>query len=204
MKHLLAAVALVLSTASFAQAATVAVGGTFADSNANGGAFTLVNGGGDTIIASNNLAYFQGATTPASEWVWRSAGNINNRPNNETTFRFQFDLTGFLLSSTTLSGLWGIDNIGSVLLNGTVISNLPNVVTANFNVLTALSATTGFNAGVNTLDFVVKNAGGPAGFRAAVTVEADVLPSAVPLPAGGVLLLSALAGFAALRRRKAA
>ena len=40
--------------------------------------------------------------------------------------------------------------------------------------------------------------------RAAATIFANVTPTAVPLPAGGLLLLGAMGGLAALRRRKTA
>jgi len=183
-----AAIVLSLGVTSMAQAATVAQGGTDASGT------TFASSG--SLVLSNNAAYFQGPTTPPSDWVW-----LQQDPgNNPVTFNFTFDLTGFQISTASLAGLWGIDNIGSVVLNGTtILSNLPLVEVGNFNVLTAFSSLTGFNAGLNTLAFNVANAGGPGAFRATAVVTA----SPVPVPAAGLLLIGALGGLVALRRRKA-
>ena len=195
MKIVGLAVAAVLSLAAFsAHASTVASFGTGSSGSVTGGTLTPSVSVSDT----NHSAYFQGATTPASNWVWATSLG----PNDSMTYTFEFDLTGYNLNTASLSGYWGIDNIGTVLLNGNILSELPNVVTGNFNVLTAYTASVAsyFNQGINELVFQVANQGGPGAFRAS-----GVVTAAVPLPATLPLLLGAF-GFlgVALRRRASA
>lgn len=179
--------ALVASLALFADAASaaiVAVGGTGSE---GAGGFTLESG---VIVDVPSTFYFAGATTPASGWVWESS-----QASNPLTFLFDFSLSESQVSTASLTGLWGIDNTGSVELNGTVISELPIVTASNFTSLTPLSAASDlFVAGANVLSFQVANAGGPAAFRASVTVETEsVGPSPIPGPAALPLLGGALA-----------
>jgi hypothetical protein len=49
---------------------------------------------------------------------------------------------------------------------------------------------------------VMRRPGASAGGKANFSVELDAMPAAVPLPAAGLMLLSALGGIAALRRRR--
>ena len=169
------------------QAATVASVGTFA------GGTDFISSGGGALVAISDAPYVPNSATSA--WVWDEDVSLS-----PVTFTYSFDLTDFAVASASLSGLWGVDNLGSAFLNGTEISSIPFGFDA-FETLTVLSATTGFLSGVNTLAFVVENTGdfsaiNPAAFRAEVTVTA----APVPLPATALLLLTALGGAAAARR----
>jgi hypothetical protein len=129
-----------------------------------------------------NNDYFQGATTPASNWVWDS--EQSNGENNQLIFTFSFSLAGYDVTTASLSGLWGIDNVGTVLLNGNLLSSLPDVVVENFNTLHAFSAGPGssaFVSGLNVLTFDVGNRGGPGAFRASVEVTAEVSTPSVAI-----------------------
>lgn len=192
LKGVVAAAFMAASVAT-GHAATVAIGGT---GSTGAGGFTLASG---TIVNVSNAAYFNGATTPASNWVWESSRN-----SSPLQFLFKFSLSAFQLASATLSGLWGVDNTGEVKLNGTTISSLPNVVSSNFTALTAFSATSSlFTSGLNTLSFDVANFGvnNPAAFRASVEVTAVAavpLPATLPLMGGAVMAL----GVVAKRRKR--
>ena len=106
-----------------------------------------------TVVDAGHRAYFNGTTTPASDWVWDAANS--NGAGNPLEFTFSFSLEGFDISTAELTGLWGIDNVGNVSLNGTLLADLPNVVVGNFNVLDDFSVGPGsdiFVAGLNILN----------------------------------------------------
>jgi MSHA biogenesis protein MshQ len=157
-----------LSVICMANADVVLQGGT----GSTGAGNIILNGG--TVIDVGNRAYFNGSTTPASDWVWDSLGS--DGVDNPLEFTFSFSLDGFDISTAELSGLWAIDNVGSVSLNGTIISDLPNNISGNYNSshnLSVGSPSGNFVDGVNILTFNVGNRGGPGGFRASVEVTAD-------------------------------
>jgi len=125
------------------------------------------------------------AEGPDSRWIAPQA-NQGNGAGGEYRYRTTFDLTGFDESTASISGEWAIDNEGTdILINGTSTGNLN---TNGFAALTAFTVNSGFVAGVNTLDFVVFNAGagvGPTGLR--VRMSGTVLvpgepPSIVDAP----------------------
>lgn len=193
--------ALVLSaafamTAICANAATVVSTGTF---------------DGNTLFVSSSAGPLVGVSDPYylpddadSGWVWDLNDLIL-----PVTYTLSFDLTGYDLSTVSISGLWGADNYGTIMLNGGAISVIPFGLDA-FQSLTAYSGAGGLLlGGLNTLEFVISNGNpgdpnedpGPTAFRATALVTADL--AAVPLPAGLPMLLGALGlmGFAARRRR---
>lgn len=106
---------------------------------------------------------------PNSKWV---APLLNAGTNlNPGTYVYQttFDLTGFNLSTVTLSGQWAADNSGVVDLNGVPVAGSS---TSGFSSFAPFTISNGFINGVNTLDFLVSNLGSvpnPTGFRAEVS-----------------------------------
>lgn len=103
---------------------------------------------------------------PASRWIGPQASQTTGNAPGDYTYHTEFDLTGIDLAKFRLIGGWTSDNAGTaVLLNGTA-TGLSN--TGAFGSLTPFTITTGFANGVNTLDFVVNNAGdalNPTGLR---------------------------------------
>ena len=201
MNKLLSTIAAgLLVLGSSAHAATIASFGT-------GSTGSVVNGtvtSSEALSDTNNSLYFQGVTTPASDWVWATTSDEFL----SLTYTFEFDLTGYDLTTVSLDGFWGIDNIGTVVLNDDhELSNLPNVVIGNFNVLTGFGSDNSneFNQGMNSLVFSVSNQGGPGAFRAAGAITGELADTApVPLPAAGWMLIAGLGGLAAMRHRSKA
>lgn len=141
------------------------------------------------------------AEGPDSRWIAPSAASGNGNE-GQWTYRISFDLTGFDEASAEITGDWAVDNGGTaILING---SDTGNVNTGGFGAFTAFSVTSGFIAGVNTLDFVVSNAptgANPTGLRVEIlgTVEvpnepANILeaPSNLTVFAGDPFTLSAI------------
>lgn len=183
---------LILTISSLANATLILEGGT----GSNGAGNIYLNGG--TAVDVGHSAYFNGLTTPASDWVWDETGSQNAA--HPLVFTFSFLLTSFDLSSVQLTGLWGVDNVGSISLNGNLLSNLPDVVTSNFNVLHSFSAGANSNffiAGLNILSFNVENRGGPGAFRASVQVTSDTTP--VPEPSTLAIFALGILGLASRR-----
>lgn len=195
LRMLAASLALSIGVATSASAVTVATGATGSGSV---GGFTV--GAGRTIVDTGNGLYDNNpaSTTPTSTWIWDAGGNVSN------TFSFVFDLTGFDASTATLSGTWGVDNIGTASLNGNLLSEIFFGFGAFQNLTSFVTSNSAFfNSGLNTLSFDVTTLGGGAGLRAGVTVTADASAvSPVPVPAAGFLLLAGLAGLGLARRRK--
>jgi hypothetical protein len=119
------------------------------------------------------------------------------------TYQTSFDLTGYDPNSVSINGLWSFDDYGiSILLNGLVVpfsAGLTNVT--GFGGWDLFNISSGFQAGVNTLEFVVENAGGPGGLRTDFVAEGtragEQLP--VPLPLG--LFTLGLAGLGIVARK---
>ncbi len=191
MAHIFKTIALAAAVsvmAIAANASTVAAGGT---GSTGAGGFINPTGTVDT----DNGSYTHVATPQASNWVWVNSPLVEY---GTLDFVFKFDLTHFKLNTASLAGLWGVDNSGTVELNGTQVSSL-NFGLDAFQAMHAFTqGAATFLAGVNTLTFHATNAGGPGAFRASVVVNA----SPIPLPASLPMLAGALFGFGLLTARK--
>jgi hypothetical protein len=147
---------------------------------------------------------------PIPPWVGDDTVSAWIGPNNDTAldgpvgaydYRTTFDLTGFAPGSASLAGLWAADNEGlGILINSVSTGNtLPSAT--SFEAFTPFSITSGFVAGVNTLDFLVNNDGGPTGLRVEISGTATAVGSATPEPASFALFGAGFAGLCMFRRR---
>jgi hypothetical protein len=109
------------------------------------------------------------------------------------TYRTTFDLTGFNLASVVIDLAYYTDDQGEIARN---LMLRPSTFTHG---PASASLTSGFVEGVNTLDFVTFNQGGPGG----VFVGVQDATADVPEPASLALLGGGRLALGALRRRKA-
>ncbi|MBV9399757.1 MAG: RHS repeat-associated core domain-containing protein, partial [Bryobacterales bacterium] len=113
------------------------------------------------------------ADGPNSKWIAPRADAGNNNAVGNYTYRTTFDLTGLNSWTAELHGAVGSDNAVTVMLNGTTVA-----YSTGFTSLTPLTISNGFVAGVNTLDFLINNAGtspNPTGLR--VELAGTAVPS---------------------------
>jgi hypothetical protein len=144
--------------------------------------------GGGSAITYFNPAYFADSST--SRWV--SVDAAGGPGNSTVTF-----ITTFTADSTdTVSGLWGTDNFGSILVNGATVAQLFNTDVNNFNQLHAFSFTPLF--GLNTLEVMLTDTGPPTAFRI------DGFAGSVPEPSTWAMMILGFAGigFMAYRRKQ--
>ena len=136
----------------------------------------------------------------SSQWI--SLSEITNGfPIGWYTFRTTFDLTGYDPNTFSISGNWAMDNctIGpAMLLNGVDTGNelFSNEDSERFRQLYPFTITSGFQTGLNTLDFVVFNWGGPTALLVSMQSSAAYsVPetSSVMMAAIGLLLITAMA-----------
>lgn len=131
-------------------------------------------------------------------------------------FRTTFDLTGFDPLSAAISGIlgWATDDFGrDIKINGVSTSQTTLALCSgsSFCGFTPFSITSGFIAGINTLDFIVQNTpssacpavgcvdiygGNPFGLRVEMTGTAAVSEiGPTPLPSTWLMLLSGFVGL---------
>jgi hypothetical protein len=150
---------------------------------------------------------------PIGPWIGDDSLSAWIRPNNPYNglvndpagvcdFQTTFDLTGLNPATVVLIGQWATDNAGlDILINGTSTG----FTAAGFGGWSSFTLSSGFIAGVNTLDFIVNNlsgdTGNPTGLRVEMSGTGDP-NSQIPEPVSFVLLGAGLVALGMLRRRK--
>jgi hypothetical protein len=141
-----------------------------------------------------------------SKWIGRVSSGDSGVLAGDYLYRTTFNLTGLLPSTGMISGKWSTDNNGlDILINGISTGHTTGV--ADFGSLHTFAITSGFAAGVNTLDFVLHDGtpGAPGGKTGLRVDEIHGSASAVPEPCS--LALLAMGGtplLRLLRRRRTA
>ena len=140
-----------------------------------------------------------------SAWIGPNNDSIIDGPVGLYDYQTTFSLAGFNASTASIFGGWSTDNNGiKILLNGVDTGN-PGTSFVQFATgFAPFSITSGFLAGVNRLDFIVNNGGGPTALRVEMHGSAD-LSGGVPEPSTWALMIGGfgMAG-AMLRRRRSA
>jgi hypothetical protein len=108
-----------------------------------------------------------------SKWIGPKANERHYLKAGKFDYRTTFDLTGQDPNTAILKGKWTSDNNATLYLNGVDTGN--TTPTGGYGSFSHFSVTSGFIAGINTLDFVVRNIRGrnvpnnPTGLRVEFT-----------------------------------
>ncbi len=154
--------------------------------------------GAGIVINSANIPGTWVPNDSTSRWIWQTA---TGQPTDVTRdFRISFDLTGLIPASASISGTWSTDNTGlDIFLNGSSTGNTCGGFTGFCN----FSVTSGFIAGINTLDFRVNDYGVISGLRVGSILGTAAPSTTVPEPGSMSLVFATFipAAILILRRR---
>jgi len=178
--------------------------------------WTVISGPGITtpqaaVVVNDQSPSGRYAQDPNSPWIWANASGIAGL-GSPYDFRLTFDLTGLNPSTATISGSWGVDNDGSILLNGSTPMGSGALtlgggdVRDNYSTFHNFSITGGFVSGINTLDFLATDLGVVGGLNVnslvgTASASANPEPSSLVL---GCLAIVSLDLFGFARRQWAA
>lgn len=147
-----------------------------------------------------------------SGWIAPNNGPSVNSPVGDYVYSTTFNLSGLKPGTAQIMGAWSIDNYGfDIRLNGvslgiTLLPPTPNL-SSQFHPFTIDSH---FIAGINTLEFVVRNGGqfnNPTGLRVEMTGTADRIPLQIPeidahMSTAALVLLAGALGLLYDRKRR--
>ncbi len=138
-------------------------------------------------LDDNSLSAWIGPNTDIANVNSELAGLLG-----QYDYQTKFDLTGFNANAAALTGQWAADNTGvDILINGVSTGQ----TSGGYDAFSSFSVLSGFIDGVNTIDFLVQNDGGPTGLRVEGVLTADV-----PEPMSLAILGASLAGVGLVRR----
>ncbi len=171
------------------------------------------------VVGADNASPGVGwaANTTGSKWITTVTGGVFDAPTGNYTFRTTFTIDptlGYDLSTASISGTAFADDRFRIFINGVDVGvNLPNGGGSGWapGTLSSFLISSGFQFGVNTIDFVVANTPvvpTPIGLQV-TTLTGTILrgatpPASVPEPTTLILIGTGLAGIAARARKKKA
>jgi hypothetical protein len=137
-----------------------------------------------------------------SAWVGPNNDAQVDGPIGLYDYRTTFDLTGLVPSTASITGGWSSDNDGvQILINGVDSGNPPTSFVQFAIGFAPFTISSGFVSGINTLDFIVDNGGGPTALRVEMTGSAAVVPEPASLTLLGLGAVG-IGGCAWRRRRQ--
>jgi hypothetical protein len=139
------------------------------------------------------------ADTGNSRWISIDSTGGNSTTSSSTNYIFTttFDLTGYNASTAMITGLWGIDNYGSIWLNGNDTGNTLSFGYPAFRNMHELNISNFFIEGINTLTVQLTNGHtdpnqdpGPMALRLDnLQLSANYVPEPTPISIFAVFLL---------------
>ena len=139
-----------------------------------------------------------------SSWltpVANQARNFDASSNGTYTWTTTFNLTGFDATTASLTGRFAADNQAIAYLNGVQIGT-----SGGFTSWSSFSAASNFNAGVNTLSFVVTNLrqvrDNPTGIRVEFLSSNATAVTPVPEADTYAMMMAGLGLMGLIARRK--
>ncbi len=150
------------------------------------------------------------------DWIADVPSGSHGGVGNWTFFVFRqtFDLTGFDPSTARLTMRWAADDSGEIIadrgswipafsLNGGALVNYPGSTPEHriptYDYCDWVTISSGFVAGLNTIDFYVEGNGQTDGFG----LQVQSFTADVPAPAGVAVLVQGLSCISGRRRRQA-
>jgi hypothetical protein len=168
--------------------------------------YTLLGYDSSTTYAVNDAQGYPGywlAPSTTSKWITpQVADGTASGAYGPTTFVYQttFDLTGMNPATGSINGMATADNgILSILINGASIG----FSSTGYGSFSSFVISSGFQTGINTLQFTVDNWSGPTGLRTEMvgTFERLVV-TAVPEPETYAMMLAGLGLIGTIVRRR--
>jgi hypothetical protein len=138
------------------------------------------------------------ADSSLGKWIGPHSPEANDAPGTYT-YTETFDLSAYILSTVVLTGGFASDNSAVVSLNGSgTLATSPG-----FTSLTSFTISTGFVAGLNTIQFVVTNASGTTNNPTGLIVNLSGAGTQIaPEPASLAFVGFGLATFGFLSQRR--
>lgn len=131
-----------------------------------------------------------------SRWIMPKNGSAGSwtSPAGTYGYRTTFTLTDMIHTTAQISGQWTSDNEGlQIALNGVAVPGIGPTAFEQFRNWSTFSITSGFAAGLNTLDFFVTNptwsSANPTALRVEMTGTVEQDSNAIPVPDGGAALM---------------
>jgi hypothetical protein len=140
--------------------------------------------GPNAMVTLHNLhfplpqGWFAESKTSTCEWISPRAVEGNGTSKGTYIYETTFDLTGLNPSTAMLKGQLAAESNSLIRLNGVILS----IDGSGFGAYTPFTITSGFIAGVNTLDFIVVHSDPIRGWPDATGLRVKIHGTASPNP----------------------